>query len=129
MTFLQLLTVRGVVSPTDVHRSLTIAMSVHFPTDARIDPTAQQLIGETCTCRYASTSATGWLKRFNGVSEEMACPICCNGVTEEMAGPICCNGVTEEMAGPICCNGVTEEMACPICCNGVTEKMVIPICM
>ena len=25
--------------------------------NARIDPTTQQLIGETCTCRYASTSA------------------------------------------------------------------------
>ena len=26
-----------------------------------IDPTTQQLIGETCTCRYSTTSATGWL--------------------------------------------------------------------
>ena len=32
-----------------------------YPSNARIDPPTQQLIGETCTCRYASTSATGWL--------------------------------------------------------------------
>ena len=29
------------------------------PSNARIDPTTQQLICEICTCRYASTSATG----------------------------------------------------------------------
>ena len=27
----------------------------------RINPTTQQLIDKTCTCRYSSTSATGWL--------------------------------------------------------------------
>ena len=32
----------------------TIAVSVFYPSNARIDPTTQQLMGETCTCRYAS---------------------------------------------------------------------------
>ena len=35
-----------------------IAVSVFFPSNARIDPTTQQLIGEICTWRYARTSAT-----------------------------------------------------------------------
>ena len=52
-----LLVVRGVVYHTPVHRSPTIAVSVFFSSIARIDPTTHQLIGETCTGRYASTSA------------------------------------------------------------------------
>ena len=50
---------RGVQpGPTPVHRLPTIAVSVFFLSNARIDKTIQQLIGKTCTCRYASTSAT-----------------------------------------------------------------------
>ena len=49
------------VSQTPVHQSPTIAVSVFFPRNARIDPTTQQLIDETCTCRNAGTLATGWL--------------------------------------------------------------------
>ena len=49
--FLHQLTVQVVVSPR-----LTVAynccVSV-LPTNARIDPTTQQLIDETCTCRYS----------------------------------------------------------------------------
>ena len=57
--FLHQLTVQGAVSP---HPRPPVAynccVSV-LPSNARIDPTTQQLIGETCTCRYSSTSATG----------------------------------------------------------------------
>ena len=53
------------VPPTPIHLLPTIAVSVFYRSNVRIDPTTQQLISETCTCRYASTSATGRL--FEGL--------------------------------------------------------------
>ena len=35
-------------------------VSVFIQANSRIDPRTQQLIGDICTCRYASTTATGW---------------------------------------------------------------------
>ena len=57
--FLHQLTVQGVVSS---HPRPPVAynccVSVFIQANARIDPATQQLIGETCTCRHTSTSAT-----------------------------------------------------------------------
>ena len=60
----------GVPPPPSTGRP-TITVSVFYPRNASIDPTTQQQIGETCTCRYASTSATGRLANVN--SRVMSC--------------------------------------------------------
>ena len=41
------------LAPVNSTGSPTIAVSVFFPSNAKIDPTTQQLIGETCSFRYA----------------------------------------------------------------------------
>ena len=54
--------VQGVVSPH--HRSpvaYNCCVSVFQACNARIEPTTLKLIDETCTSRFSSTSATGWL--------------------------------------------------------------------
>ena len=50
---------RGVPPPLSTGR-LQLLCQCSFHAHERTDPTTQKLIGNTCTCRYASTSATGW---------------------------------------------------------------------
>ena len=61
--FLHQLTVQGFMSP---HPRPPVAynccVSVFQACIARIEPTTLQLIDETCTSRFSSTSATGWQK-------------------------------------------------------------------
>ena len=72
-TFLHQLPVQGVVSshprPPVPYNCCVSVLSKH----CRIDPTTLQLIGEICTCRYASTSATGWLQFSNVMLKQLNC--------------------------------------------------------
>ena len=54
------LTVHGVVTPTNLHQQHTIAVSVFYLGNDSIGQTTLQLIDGTYTCKYSSTTATGW---------------------------------------------------------------------